>query len=301
MSGFVHRSYLAPIADFTDLPFRLLCQRYGADATCVPLVSSAAIERNESKTSLADAHPDERNLGIQLFGNDSRAIGVAAGRLAKKYPFVSWFNLNCGCPSSRTMNAGAGSAMLNEPMLIAESVSLMKKASEKPVSVKIRISGGEAGTMALCQKIEKAGADFIIIHGRTAGQGYSGKADWELIRRIRKGIGIPVIGNGDVASASEGFGRVKDGFCDSFMVGRAAMRNPMLFSGRNPKTASERFALLEEYAGIHREYLGEPALRNIKLKAISLLHGIEGAAKIRLGICKAISAEDIIALKDKQA
>ena len=100
MGGFVHRSYLAPIADFTDLPFRLLCRRYGADATCVPLVSSAAIERDESKTALADAHPDERNLGIQLFGNDSRIIGIAAGTLAKRYPFASWLNLNCGCPSS---------------------------------------------------------------------------------------------------------------------------------------------------------------------------------------------------------
>ncbi|MFH0884551.1 MAG: tRNA-dihydrouridine synthase family protein [Candidatus Micrarchaeota archaeon] len=295
----MHRSYLAPIADYTDLPFRLLCQKYGAESTCVPLISSDAIERDESKTALSDAHLDERNLGIQLFGNKSRTIGVAAGRLAKRYPFVSWFNLNCGCPSSRTMNAGAGSAMLDKPELIAESISLMKKMSEKPVSAKIRIFGGETGTIALCRKIDEAGADFIIIHGRTVGQGYSGKADWELIRRIRECIGIPVIGNGDIASASEGFRRVRDGYCDSFMAGRAAMRNPMLFSDRNPKTASERFALLEEYAALHERYLGEPELRVIKLKAINLLHGIERAAEIRLRICKAASTEDIFALKDE--
>jgi tRNA-dihydrouridine synthase B len=297
----VFRSYLAPIHEYSDPAFRLLCQRYGADAACVPLISSAAIAMDESRISLIAAHPDERNLGVQVFGNDAKMIGKAAGIIAKRLPFVSWLNLNCGCPSSRTRTDGSGSAMLENPTLIAETVSEMKRAAGIPVSVKMRISGGRDGTLAICRKIEDAGADFIIIHGRTPGQGYSGKSDWELIKSVKEGISIPVVGNGDIASRLEGMGRIETGHCDSFMVGRAAMRNPMLFSDKAPESATERFAILREYVSLHDEYRelsGGLRLRDLKLKAMNLLCGIRGAAALRARVGKAASAEEIMALEE---
>lgn len=292
-------SYLAPIHDYTGLAFRRLCQKYGADAVCVPLVSSAAIAMDESRISLIDAHPAEKNVGVQLFGSDARMLGKAAGTVARKLPHVSWLNLNCGCPSSRTMNDGSGSAMLQAPGLIAESVSMMKESSGLPVSVKIRLHGGMHGTLALCRMVEGAGADSIIIHGRTVKQGYSGKADWGAIRHIAREIGIPVIGNGDIGSLTDGNMRVQDGFCASFMVGRAAMANPMLFSGRAPSSDGARFALLREYLDIRREYLGKTTesseARDLKMKAMNFVSGMKGAAAIRARICKAPSAEQVLA------
>ncbi len=296
----VFRSYLAPIHEYSDLAFRLLCQRYGAEAACVPLISSVAIAMDESRISLVDAHPDERNLGVQVFGNDAKVIGKAAHIIAKRLPFVSWLNLNCGCPSSRTMTDGSGSAMLANPALISKAVAEMKK-SEKPVSVKMRIWGKREGTLAICRKIEEAGADFIIIHGRTPNQGYSGKTDWELIKSIKEALTIPVIGNGDVASLPEGRGRVESGHCDSFMVGRAAMRNPMLFSNKSPESARERFAILREYVSLceaYGEITGSLRLRDLKLKAMNLLCGMQGAAALRARVGKAASAGEILALED---
>jgi len=297
----VSNNYLAPLHDFSDLPFRMMCQGYGAGATCVPLISSAAIARDESCISLIDAHPDERDLGVQIFGNDAKTIGKAAGVISKRLPFVSWLNLNSGCPSCRTMTDGSGSAMLENPALIARAISEMKGASEMPVSAKIRIAGGLKGTLAICRKIEDAGADFIIIHGRTTKQGYSGKPDWDAIRALKEALSIPVVGNGDIESTDDGRKLVEAGYCGSFMVGRAAMRNPMLFSGKTPAGAGEKFALLKEYAILcdrYRENTGGPRLRDIKLKAMNFLCGIRGASVLRLHASRAASIEEILALED---
>jgi tRNA-dihydrouridine synthase B len=297
----VFGNYLAPLHDFSDLPFRRMCQGYGAKAACVPLISSAAIAMDESRISLIDAHPDERNLGVQIFGNDAKTIATAAGIIARRLPFVSWLNLNCGCPSTRTMNDGSGSAMLKKPDLIASAIAGMKSSTDLPVSAKIRIVRGDGGTLALCRKIEEAGADFIIIHGRTTNQGYSGKPDWEAVRALKERLSVPVVGNGDVSCIEGGEKRVKDGYCDSFMVGRAAMRNPMLFSGRIPADAGERFALLKEYASIcekYRDIAGGPRLRDIKIKAMSFLSGIPGASVLRLQVSRAASIEEILALDE---
>ena len=289
MSGF-----LAPIHDYTDLPFRLLCQRYGAGGACVPLVSSAMAVRSLGKAAMVDAHPAERNTGIQLFGNDAGLIGRAARIIEDEVPHAKWLNLNCGCPSSRTMNDGSGSAMLAKPGLIHDAVAAMRKASGKEVSAKIRINGGFEGTLEICRAIESAGADFIIIHARTVAQGYSGRADWAMIRELRGRLSVQVIGNGDIASASEGNHYVRDGFCDNFMAGRGAMSNPMLFCDKKPDGLKGRMALLGEYAALHREYAGEPELHRLKAKALCLMKGIRGAAGLRDRICRAASEGEIL-------
>jgi tRNA-dihydrouridine synthase B len=289
-----YRSFLAPIHEYTDLPFRMLCRKYGAEAACVPLVSAAALAHDESKISLVDAHPDERNIGVQVFGPDEPVVGKAAGVIAKALPFVSYLELNCGCPSSRTMESGSGSAMLERPGVIARCVSTMKRSSGLPVSVKLRVKGGPDETLAICRRIEDAGADFITIHARTPGQGYSGKADWE----VAEGVSIPVVGNGDITTAYEGRSRVEQGYCSAFMVGRAAMANPMLFCDRGPQSVQARFALLGEYVELQRKYLGETRLRDIRLKGINFMSGIRGAASLRNRISLARDYEAIMALRD---
>jgi len=294
-----HRSFLSPLDGYTDMPFRLLCQRYGADSACVPLVNSTAISFDSSKISRVDAHEDEKNLGVQLVGDRPETMGLAAGIIAKKFGFVSWFNINCGCPSERTMGSGGGSALLAQPDKIVESVREVEKTG-KPVSVKIRISKKLDDTISLCRLLEKAGVAFIIIHGRTPQQHYTGKADWEAVKRVKNELGVQVVGNGDLKTAAEGLKRVKDGYCDSYMVGRAAMTNPMLFSDREPANLGEKFGLLDEYLTIHREYVGEPELKDVKLKAMNFVSGAVDAGKLRNSIARSGTIEKIVALRDAQ-
>jgi tRNA-dihydrouridine synthase len=174
----------------------------------------------------------------------------------------------------------------------------MRKAVGKPVSVKIRMGGLEE-TVRLCARLGEEGADSIIIHARAPEQPYCEKADWDFIRMLRQRVDVPLVGNGDIGSASEGRRLVSEGYCDSFMVGRAAMANPMLFSDRRPQTIGERFALLEEYAAIHRELKGEPALNDIRAKAIHLMNGLRDASVFRGRISSAVSADEILSLEEE--
>jgi len=292
----VFRSFLSPLDGYTDLAFRLLCQRYGADAACVPLVNSTAIAFDSSKISMVDAHADEKNIGIQLVGNDPKAMGTTAGLVSEKMPFVRWLNVNCGCPSVRTRGYGGGSALLAHPEKISALLIEIRKHTDVPVSVKIRILKGLDGTVSLCRLLEEAGADFIIIHGRTPEQHYSGKADWGLIGKIKQEVSVPVVGNGDIKSAAEGR-ELAGRYCDSFMVGRAAMANPMLFSDREPDGMGGRFGLLDEYLSLHREYVGEPSLKDVKLKAMNFVSGVQDARKIRNRIARADTIEEILVIR----
>lgn len=283
------KSFLAPIYDYTDLAFRQLCRNHGAESACVPLVNSLAVLKGKK----IDAHPEEKNLGVQLVGNDPDAIGRCCSLLYEESPFISWFNLNCGCPSSRTMGCGGGSAMLSDPGRIARTVSSMKR-TDAEISVKIRIRNNVEDTLSLCRELERAGADFIIIHGRTPGQGYSEKADWHLIKAVHENVGIPVIGNGDIRSASEGLEYIKKGFCDGYMVGRAAMANPLLFENRKPEGLKGRYGLLREYLSLHRRYAGDPDLKDIRAKALNFISGVREASRIRNEICRAKTIKNIV-------
>lgn len=292
----IYRSFLAPIDGYTDLPFRLLCQKYGVGAACVPLVNTTAIARDVAKIADVDAHPDERNVGVQLVGSRPEHVGKATKAITDAMPFVSWLNLNCGCPMIRTVECGGGSALLKRPALAVKLLSAMKKHSAAPVTVKLRIKGDLAKTTEFCRQLERAGADFLIIHGRTPRQGYSGRADWELIRSLRERLKVPLVGNGDIKTAAEGRELVKNGYCDSFMVGRSAMANPMLFSDRTPG-ADARAGLLREYLALHRKYKGEPPLQRVKQKAFNLLKGMPDAAALRNSIARAASVEEILEKK----
>ncbi|MBU0528000.1 tRNA-dihydrouridine synthase family protein [Candidatus Micrarchaeota archaeon] len=294
----IYKSYLAPIDEYSDFAFRLLCQRHGADATCIPLVNSMAIV--QGKLSIVDAKEKERNLGVQIVGNDPKIIGKACEIISMEKPFLSWFNLNCGCPSSRTMDSGGGSAMLAYPKKISQALSEMKKKVDKPVSVKIRVKTNRKYTIKLCKELVKTEIDSIILHGRTPKQGYSGKADWELIRAVSSEVDIPIIGNGDIVSLSQGKGYVEDGYCDSFMVGRAAMSNPMLFSDEKPESFDDKIKLLEEYVEIHRKY-SEPSVKHVRSKAINFLSGVDWAAKLRNSLSRAKSVVEILTMIEKQA
>lgn len=297
----VYSNFLSPIDDYSDLAFRLLCQKYGAVAGCVPLVNSTAIARDRSKVHMVDAHIDEQNIGVQVVGNEPTDISKSCQAIVEEKPFVKWLNINCGCPSVRTMNSGGGSAMLAFPDKIASSVSLIKKFSPVPISVKIRIKNNSKDTISICKALETAGVDFLILHGRTAGAGYSGRADWNLIKEVKEAIIVPLVGNGDIQSVEQGNEYVKNGFCDSFMIARSAMSNPAVFSRNGSKASSkERLSMFCEYFSIYEKYFSaKPQLREAKLKAVNFVNGIPNAASIRKSLCLAKSTEELVSIVDQ--
>ena len=292
-------SFLAPIDSYTNLPFRLMCQQYGADACCVPLVSAYTIAREKSKITMIDTHADERNVGIQFVGKEPEPMGAAVKEIEGKRNY-SWLNLNCGCPSVHTMGSGGGSALLGQPDIIVRMVEGLKgnsKLSAK-ISVKMRIRNNLDDTLALCRRIEDAGADFIILHGRTPGQGYSGKADWGLVKSIHEASGIPIVGNGDIKNAAEGRRYVEEGYCDAYMIGRAAMQNPSCFLDKEPDGKEGRFALLDEYMELSEKYLGGVFVKDLKLKAMNFLSNVPSACAYRNKIAKAKTVEEIMELRE---
>jgi nifR3 family TIM-barrel protein len=295
----LYHSFLSPIDNYSNLPFRMLCQRYGAGAACVPLVNSTAIARDARKASMVDAHPDEKNIGVQVVGNDPEALAKSCAVIVEKFPFISWLNINCGCPSMRTMKSGGGSAFLAYPEKMAESVERIRKITDKPVSVKIRIKGNLADTAAVCRQLENAGVDFLIIHGRTAEQGYSGKADWEFIKALKQQLNVPLVGNGDLISREQAKTLVAQGYCDSFMIARAAMANPKAFSNEAMPGFEEKYAMLEEYAVLSEKYLGKVDLKDIRIKAVHFITGAPNAAALRNMLCRATSVEEILNMKEK--
>lgn len=287
----IREHYLAPIHEYTNLPFRMLAQKHGAKAAMVPLVSVTALARGRARLERLglELHMDEKCLGVQFMGSVPEEFTLSAKVIADNFPCVKWLDVNAGCPSRNAMGTGGGAALLGKPKKITGIISALRK-SGFPISVKMRL----APTMEKSLEFAKAaqGADFLIVHGRTAKQYYSGAADWDAIKRIREVSRIPVCGNGDIRSLGQGRRLAREGFCDSFMIGRAALSNPLVFSGREPKTKGEKKRIFAEYLSLAEKY-SEPGLFDCRLKAFELFKCLPNIAQFRNEISRTKSLEEL--------
>ena len=286
---------LAPIHEYTDAPFRLLCQRHGAKAVFVPLVNVTSVVKGK-------VHPDinesEEGVHVQLSGSKPDEFASALEKIEKEFPNIDGFNINAGCPSHTTMKTGAGSALMKTPERLAEIIKQCKNATSLPISVKSRIFADESKTKMFYFGIESAGAEFVIIHGRTAKQGYGGTADWEAISSVKESLSIPVVGNGDMRTISEAENCIARKLCDGVMFGRAALQNPMLFEERDSLSDSEKRKLVFEYYEICNE-LNVTDLKDVKLVSAQILKGVNNASKMRNAIMKSKKVSDLMSLIDK--
>lgn len=221
---------LAPMAGVTDLPFRLLCRDQGAGLLCMEMVSAKAIYYNNKNTrDLMRIEPEERPVSLQLFGSDPYIMSEMAKRIEEQ-PF-DILDINMGCPVPKVVNNGEGSALMKNPRLVGEIVSAMARSIKKPLTVKIRKGFDDTcvNAVEIAKIIQDSGASAVVVHGRTRQQYYSGKADWDIIRRVKEAVSIPVIGNGDVDSPEKAKAMIQQTGCDGIMVGRAAQGNPWIF------------------------------------------------------------------------
>ena len=221
---------LAPMAGVTDLPFRVLCSELGAGMVCTEMVSAKAISfHNKNTEALLEISPKEHPVSLQLFGSDPDILSRMAAYLEDR-PFEI-LDINMGCPVPKVVKNGEGSALLRQPRLVEEIISKTVRATKKPVTIKIRkgFEENEANAPEIARIAEASGAAAIAVHGRTRSQYYSGKADWEIIREVKKAVKIPVIGNGDVDSPQKAKALMEETGCDGIMVGRAARGNPWIF------------------------------------------------------------------------
>ncbi len=219
---------MAPMAGVTDLPFRLICKKYGAEGLTTEMVSAKGLYYKDKKTaSLMHLDEREKPASIQIFGSEP-AIMAEMAPVVESFG-ASAVDINMGCPMPKIVNNGDGSALMKNPILAGKIVRAVSDAVKIPVTVKIR-KGWDSDTAAEFAKVLEAnGAAGITIHGRTREQFYQGKADWDTIKSVKDAVKIPVIGNGDIFCGEDAKNMLEYTGCDGVMVGRGAQGNPFIF------------------------------------------------------------------------
>ena len=299
---------LAPMAGITDATYRGICGSMGCELTYTEMVSAKGMSYNNKNTApLIEIHPYEKFRSIQLFGSEPDILAAMAKKLDDS-PF-DMIDINMGCPATKIVKNGDGSALMKAPDKIGRIVEAVSKASKKPVTVKIRKGFDELNKNAVevAKIAENAGASAIAVHGRFRTQFYSGVADWDIIREVKEAVKIPVIGNGDVIDLDAYLAIIKHTNCDGVMIGRAAQGNPWIFRDishflktgerHEPVTIDERFetALLHttEIIKAKGEYIG---VREMRKHLCWYVKGLTGNAEVRKEMVKLSSLDEVKAL-----
>jgi len=221
---------LAPLAGFTDLPFRSVVKKFGADLTISEMISSNALVYDSKKTyKMIEKSPLEDPYFVQIAGSDPEIVKEAVLRL-NDIEGIDGIDLNCGCPVPKVVKQGTGSALLKDTKKLAQIVETIKKYSNKDyTSVKIRLGFSQNQVLNIVKTVESAGADFITIHGRTRSGGFKALVDYNAIKDAKEAVKIPVIANGDITDFHKANYVLEFTKCDGVMIGRGAIGKPWIF------------------------------------------------------------------------
>lgn len=290
---------LAPMAGVSDIGFRDIASCFGADATYSEMLSCRAMLHNPKKTALMTiCSPNEKIKVGQIFGHEPEIMAQAINM-----PMLSHYDvidINMGCPAPKIVKNGEGSALMKNMSLASKIISECVKATDKPVTVKFRLGYSNDISVDFGRMCEDAGASAVTLHARTTDMGYSGKADYEAIARLKSNLKIPVIGNGDVVDM-ESYNRMKATGVDGVMIGRGAQGKPWIFSElKGQEYSLDKMAMIEKHVSILREHYDEEWLvKYIRKHFLWYLSGVDGASEIRLKVATSTSIDDSLEIMRK--
>ena len=305
------RTVLAPLAGITNVPFRKIVKECGCALVCSEMVSAKGIVYDTGKSKdLLDSVEEERPLSIQLFGSCPVSMEKAA-RYVEKIGTGDIIDINFGCSVKKVLKTGAGAALMKESQLASDVISAVRQTVDLPVTIKIRSGWDRSGKDAfrVGEIAERAGVDAVALHPRTARQAFTGTADWDLIRRLKAHLSIPVIGNGDITCAEDGVEMIRRTGCDAVMVGRAAMGDPLIFSriealldGQEP-VPFDRYRMFPVMRRLVESYKGyftdDHAARMLRSRLVWFVKGVFGATVFKRKAARIQSCAEAFALIDE--
>jgi tRNA-dihydrouridine synthase B len=293
---------MAPMAGYTDLPFRLLVRRMGCELACTEMVSAEGLVRKIPLTwSLLKTVPEDHPLSVQLFGFNPEVMARAAVLSGEAGADI--IDINMGCSVKKVSKSGSGAALLKDLHQAEMLIKAVRKATHLPLTIKIR-SGWQVGDRTyrtLAQVAEDSGVDALIIHPRYAIQGFSGQADWSVITELKEWVRIPVIGSGDITSPSLALHLKRQTQCDGIMIGRQALRTPWIFKQIKEVEAGEtptypdpekrRDWLFSYWEWIEGNYQGPAQVKALRRTLFVLTRGLPASGEFRQNVALAKSKE----------
>lgn len=291
---------LAPLAGYTDSPFRRIARRNGAGIVFTELISSEGVARRIGKSlDLLKFTEEERPIGIQLFGKNPEVMGEAARIAEQAGPDM--IDINFGCSVRRVVRSGSGAALLEDPVKLGAVAEAVVKSVKIPVSAKIRTGSDERNKnyLEILHVLQDSGISLLTVHGRTRAQAFKGSADWSVIGEIAENAIIPVIGNGDISTHKEARSRLESSRCSAVMIGRGAVGNPWIFSGHEPGW-NEIVNQINEHLEMMVEAYGEKGIILMRKHIVKYIRKRKNSAKLRALLVRAETAEEINRILDEE-
>jgi tRNA-dihydrouridine synthase B len=290
-----NKTILAPLAGISNLPFRLLAKEAGCALVCSEMISAHGLVNKSIKTEqLLDSLPEEKPLSVQIFGSDPQIMAEAARLVESSGADI--IDINFGCSVKKIVKNGSGVALMRMPKTAEALIKAVRNAVRIPLTTKLRTGWNPMGNQAfeISEIAEACGVDAIAIHPRTATQGFSGHADWSIIAALKRRVGIPVIGNGDIFSAQDAIQMLQETQCDAVMIGRMAIGNPHIFQQVLARIRGEElpaadtdhhFKIMTRYLKESVKYFGEEsACRMMRSRLGWFSKGLRHSSQFRKSI-----------------
>ncbi len=295
---------LAPMAGVTNRPFRIICKKYGAGMVCTEMASSRAMFHNDLKTKrLLNTEGEERPISMQIFGSDEESMMYATEQISKIADIV---DINMGCPAPKVVKNGDGSKLLLDLEKAEKILIAVVNKSTVPVTLKIRKGWDKENIVAveIAKIAERVGISAITVHGRTRSEFYTGKADWDIIKKVKENVKIPVIGNGDVIDGETAKRMFEYTGVDGIMIGRGSFGKPWIFkeimeyleNGKKIEepTNQEKLEVIKQHIDLAVEEKGEIAVKELRKHIAWYTKNLKNSSEFRNSINQIETKEELV-------